>query len=70
MINNRYVDNEWLEGEVDGQRGIFPISYVNVIVDCAMSGGEERRSTAVTVHQNLGRYSVMLLNSRHLSKIL
>ena len=52
---NRYVDNEWLEGEVDGQRGIFPISYVNVIVDCAMSGGEEKRSTAVTVHENLGR---------------
>ena len=55
---NRYVDNEWLEGEVDGQRGIFPIAYVNVIVDCAMSGGE-KRSTAVTVHENLGRYSVM-----------
>ena len=47
---NKYVDNEWLEGEVDGQRGIFPISYVNVIVDC---GEGEKRSTAVTVHENM-----------------
>ena len=53
----RYVDNEWLEGEVDGQRGIFPIAYVNVIVDCVSSN--EKRSTAVTVHENLGRDSVM-----------
>ena len=64
------MDNEWLEGEVDGQRGIFPISYVNVIVDCAMSGGEERRSTAVTVHQNLGRHSVMSLTSKIMQTVL
>ncbi len=31
---NRYVDNEWLEGEVDEKRGLFPIGYVNIIVDC------------------------------------
>ena len=30
----RYVDKEWLEGEIDGQKGMFPISYVSVIVDC------------------------------------
>jgi len=31
----RYVDNEWMEGEIDAERrGIFPISYVDVIVDC------------------------------------
>ena len=47
----RYVDNEWLEGEIDGNRGMFPISYVNVIVDCG--GGSGSRSTAVTVHENL-----------------
>ncbi len=31
---NRYVDKEWLEGEVDSQKGMFPINYVNIIVDC------------------------------------
>lgn len=46
----RYVDNEWVEGEIDGHRGMFPISYVNVIVDCS---SEASRSTAVTVHENL-----------------
>ena len=31
----RHVDNDWSEGEMDGQRGIFPKSYVNIIVDCS-----------------------------------
>eukprot|EP00094_Tigriopus_californicus_P005635 TCALIF_05432-PA protein Name:"Similar to DNMBP Dynamin-binding protein (Homo sapiens)" AED:0.05 eAED:0.05 QI:0/0.53/0.43/1/0.8/0.87/16/1294/2068 len=31
---HRYVDNEWLEGEIDNQVGMFPIHYVNIIVDC------------------------------------
>ena len=26
----RTVDNNWLEGEVDGAKGIFPASYVEV----------------------------------------
>lgn len=30
----RYVDNEWLEGEIDGRKGIFPVSYINILVDC------------------------------------
>ena len=31
----RHVDDDWSEGEMDGQRGIFPKSYVNIIVDCS-----------------------------------
>ena len=30
----KYIDKEWMEGEVDGNRGLVPIGYVNVIVDC------------------------------------
>ena len=30
----KYIDKEWMEGEVDGTRGLVPIGYVNVIVDC------------------------------------
>lgn len=30
----RHVDDGWLEGEIDGRKGIFPVSYVNILVDC------------------------------------
>ena len=30
----KYVDEEWMEGEVDRKRGLVPIGYVNIIVDC------------------------------------
>ena len=30
----RYVDDEWLEGELDGKTGIFPVSYVDTVIDC------------------------------------
>jgi len=31
----RYVDKDWMEGELDGRRGIFPVNYINILVDCA-----------------------------------
>ncbi|XP_028044584.1 dynamin-binding protein [Monomorium pharaonis] len=31
----RYIDSEWIEGTIDATKGIFPSSYVNIIVDCA-----------------------------------
>ena len=30
----RHVDSDWTEGEVDGRRGLFPTSFVDIIVDC------------------------------------
>ncbi|OXU22019.1 hypothetical protein TSAR_006757 [Trichomalopsis sarcophagae] len=33
----KYTDNEWAEGMIDNVKGIFPVSYVNVIVDCVDS---------------------------------
>ncbi|XP_032683683.1 dynamin-binding protein-like isoform X2 [Odontomachus brunneus] len=30
----RHIDSEWMEGMIDTAKGIFPSSYVNVIVDC------------------------------------
>ena len=29
-----WVDEDWLEGELDCQRGIFPKSYITIVVDC------------------------------------
>ena len=30
----QHIDEQWIEGEIDGMRGIFPASYVEIIVDC------------------------------------
>ena len=47
----KYVDQEWMVGEVDdGRKGLVPISYVNIIVD---ENYDDVRATAVTVHGNL-----------------
>lgn len=30
----RHIDKDWIEGKIDGKKGIFPKSYVNILVDC------------------------------------
>jgi hypothetical protein len=30
----RHVDKDWIEGKIDGKKGIFPKSYINILVDC------------------------------------
>lgn len=30
----RHISKDWIEGKIDGRKGIFPSSYVNIIVDC------------------------------------
>ncbi|XP_014226266.1 dynamin-binding protein-like isoform X1 [Trichogramma pretiosum] len=37
----KHVDNHWTEGEIDNVRGIFPVSYVNIIIDCVDSQTEK-----------------------------
>ena len=34
ILLNRHIDDEWMEGEIDGRRGLFPTSYIDIIVDC------------------------------------
>lgn len=31
----RHVDADWSEGEIDGRKGLFPTSFVEIVVDCA-----------------------------------
>ncbi|KAK9293746.1 hypothetical protein QLX08_011401 [Tetragonisca angustula] len=37
----KHVDSEWLEGTIDNQKGIFPMSYVDIIVDCDGTNNEQ-----------------------------
>ena len=30
----RHIDRDWVEGKIDGKKGIFPKSYINILVDC------------------------------------
>ncbi|XP_054005474.1 dynamin-binding protein-like isoform X1 [Hylaeus anthracinus] len=37
----KHIDSEWMEGTIDNRKGIFPISYVNIIVDCNENNSEQ-----------------------------
>ncbi|XP_034172293.2 rho guanine nucleotide exchange factor 38 [Osmia lignaria lignaria] len=37
----KHIDSEWMEGTIDNEKGIFPISYVNIIVDCNEVNNEQ-----------------------------
>ncbi|KAG1660804.1 Dynamin-binding protein [Nymphon striatum] len=34
IILHRYVDSQWMEGEIEGKYGLVPCDYIDVIVDC------------------------------------
>ncbi|CAK9806350.1 Dynamin-binding protein [Anthophora quadrimaculata] len=38
----KHIDSEWMEGTIDNKKGIFPISYVNIIVDCSETDNEQK----------------------------
>ncbi|EFN85007.1 Dynamin-binding protein [Harpegnathos saltator] len=40
----RHIDSEWMEGMIDTAKGIFPSSYVNVIVDCVETANDQVQS--------------------------
>ncbi|KAK0082994.1 hypothetical protein PV325_009538 [Microctonus aethiopoides] len=51
----KHIDSEWAEGEIDGKKGIFPTSYVNIIVNCSDSDVEqiEKNNQALTNDEQL-----------------
>ncbi|KAK0162919.1 hypothetical protein PV327_006648 [Microctonus hyperodae] len=51
----KHIDSEWAEGEIDGKKGIFPTSYVNIIVNCLDSDIEqiEKNNQALTNDEQL-----------------
>jgi hypothetical protein len=49
----RHVDDQWIEGEIDGKRGIFPLSYVEIIVDCPYDYGATPQKESVENTQEL-----------------
>ncbi|OAD59449.1 Dynamin-binding protein [Eufriesea mexicana] len=44
----KHIDSEWMEGTIDNRKGIFPISYVNIIVDCNEINSEQNLYTQET----------------------
>lgn len=34
----RHIDSDWIEGSIDGRKGIFPANYVNIVIDCNYEG--------------------------------
>ncbi|XP_046405792.1 dynamin-binding protein-like isoform X2 [Ischnura elegans] len=40
----RHVNEDWVEGEIEGKKGILPVSYVNILIDCEYSMGESNRN--------------------------
>lgn len=42
----RHIDSEWMEGIIDTAKGIFPSSYVNVIVDCVEAENNQVQAEA------------------------
>lgn len=43
----RHIDSEWIEGMIDTTKGIFPSSYVNIIVDCAEAKQHQVQSEVI-----------------------
>ena len=33
ILTSGWVNDEWMEGEIGGRNGIFPVSYVKILVD-------------------------------------
>lgn len=48
VIITRQVDEHWLEGRIGQRRGIFPISYVDIIQSCSTSTSNPNVKTPTT----------------------
>lgn len=49
----KYIDNEWAEGIINNVKGIFPVTYVNVIVDCVGSQSDKAKVDEEKVEDDL-----------------
>jgi len=55
----RHIDEDWIEGKIDGKKGIFPKSYVNILVDCedySSAVGDASRNYSNELQQLPHRY--------------
>lgn len=54
----RHVGRDWIEGTIDGKKGIFPKSYVNILVDCEnyASAVGDSSYNSLNEHQQFQRY--------------
>ncbi|XP_011872421.1 PREDICTED: dynamin-binding protein-like [Vollenhovia emeryi] len=48
----RHIDSEWIEGTIDTTKGIFPSSYVNIIVDCAEAREQQVQSEIISAKKD------------------
>ena len=58
----RHVDDQWMEGEINGKRGIFPTSYIEIIVDCLYP--DEEVKSRVQNHEAAGKACVVRQDSQ------
>ena len=49
----RHIDEQWMEGEIDGKIGIFPSNYVEVIVDCLWADEYDPNDSSMAVSSEL-----------------
>lgn len=48
----RHIDSEWIEGMIDITKGIFPSSYVNIIVDCAEANQQQVQTEVISTKKD------------------
>ncbi|KAL4224790.1 hypothetical protein ACF0H5_015486 [Mactra antiquata] len=51
----QHVDDQWIEGELDGKIGVFPSNYIEIVVDCpyAYDNGVENVSVSEPYDTNV-----------------
>lgn len=48
----RHIDSEWMEGMIETTKGIFPSSYVNILVDCAEATEQQVQSDIISAKKD------------------